>query len=530
MALGAVGRYAALASLAIWGACVAVPTPDTIQLEMSKSVTRSQAANALQGRYRYRRSLDEELQALQTMRDEDLSDGGIARNEETVEMGLHSGSGSHTIQVTVGGQHRELIIDTGSGKTAFVCVGCTKCGNKRKHQPFVSTDNTTYLSCDRSMTLQSSRGEPPCTECENGKCKYGQTYVEGDHWTAYKASDIMHLSSSFEARIEFGCIYEQSGVFLDQPSDGIMGFSRHPDSIYEQFYRQKVTRTRIFSQCLTEGGGLLTIGGVDLARHTEPVRYTPLRNTGYQYWTVTLLSVSVGNANNTVKVDSSEYNADRGCVLDSGTTFLYMPESIKDPFRRAWSQAAGSFSFVPQSNTFYSMTPEQIAALPDICFWFKNDVHICVSSSRYFAQVGDGVYTGTVFFAPGPKATILGASVLEGNDIIYDVDNHRVGIAKAMCNQPLQAEVEFSLDPGGDKFQTGFDYSQAPQWMLAGVTLLAVAGLINAIWVAAATEGESLGDASKPNQSPSAAKVANNWQGEEFSFFLMQDGYEPKPN
>ncbi|OWZ21702.1 Pepsin-like aspartic protease A1 [Phytophthora megakarya] len=460
---------------------------------MSNGIARSQAVNALQGRYRYHRSVDDEVVALQAMGYEDAD---TTRNAQTVEAGLRSGSGSHTIQVTVGGQQRELIIDTGSGKTAFVCVGCNNCGSKRKHEPFVFTDNTTYLSCDRTMTMQSVKGEPPCAQCENGKCKYGQTYVEGDHWVAYKASDILQMSSSFEARIEFGCIYEQSGVFLDQPSDGIMGFSRHPDSIYEQFYRQKVTRSRIFSQCLTEGGGLLTIGGVDLARHTEPVRYTPLRNTGYQYWTVTLLSVSIGNDNNTVQVSRDEFNADRGCVLDSGTTFLYMPASTKQAFRIAWSQAVGSYSNVPESDTFYSMTPDQVAALPEICFWFQNDVHICLPSSRYFAKIGDGVYTGTIFFAAGPKATILGASVLEDHDIIYDVDNHRVGIAKATCDQPLQAAVELSLDPGGDKFRAGFDYSQAPQWMLAGVTLLAMVGLINAIW------------------------------GEEFSFFLMQEDDE----
>lgn len=275
---------------------------------------------------------------------------------------------------------------------------------------------------------------------------------------------------------------------------------------------------------------MLTIGGVDLTRHTEPVRYTPLRSTGYQYWTVTLQSVSVGNQSNTLQVDTYEYNADRGCVLDSGTTFLYMPERTKEPFRLAWSRAVGSFSYIPQSDTFYSMTPDQVAALPDICFWLKNDVHICLPPSRYFAQVGDGVYTGTIFFSPGPRATILGASVLEGHDIIYDVDNNRVGIAEAMCDQPMQAAVELSLDPGGEKFHAEFDYSQAPQWMFASITLLAVAGLINAIWVAAATQGEEIRPAgpTKPAQQTTTA-VANDWQGEEFSFFLMQEDGDRQP-
>ncbi|KAF4045670.1 hypothetical protein GN244_ATG01841 [Phytophthora infestans] len=92
-----------------------------------------------------------------------------------------------------------------------------------------------------------------------------------------------------------------------------------------------------------------------------------------------------------------------------------------------------------------------------------------------------------------------------------------------MCDQPLQAEVELSLDPGGDKFRASFDYSQAPQWMLACVTLLAVAGLINAIWVAAAIEGDTTVDI----KGSSTAKESNAWQDEEFSFFLMEED-EPK--
>ncbi|RLN50603.1 hypothetical protein BBJ29_002639 [Phytophthora kernoviae] len=474
------------------------------------SVARTQAVSALKGRHRYlydlSTPLNEVLEAAALLRDEDAVDDHAVQNKVAVELGLRSGAGSHTVQVLIGGQPRELIIDTGSGKTAFV-------------------SNTTYAECDLSKTTNFNSGEPACMSCDSGKCKYGQTYVEGDCWKAYKASDIMKLSPTFEARIEFGCIYEQSGVFTHQTSDGIMGFSRHRDSIFEQFYRNKVTHTRIFAQCLAEGGGLLTLGGVDVARHTEPVRYTPLRNTGYQYWTVHLESVSVGDATNTLEVDAKQYNAERGCVLDSGTTFLYMPQSTKGPFRQAWSRAVGSFLTVPESDTFYSMSSEQLAALPDICFWFKNDVHICLPSTRYFTQIGDGVYTGTVFFTPGPKATILGASVLESHDIIYDVDNHRVGIAKARCDLPLQAAVQLSLDLGGDTFHPGFDYSQAPQWMLAAVTLLATVGLINAIWVAAATSNNTLEDASTTSKPPAVPKdiIPNDWQGEEFAFFLMED-------
>ncbi|KAI9911846.1 hypothetical protein PsorP6_009048 [Peronosclerospora sorghi] len=69
-----------------------------------------------------------------------------------------------------------------------------------------------------------------------------------------------------------------------------------------------------------------------------------------------------------------------------------------------------------------------------------------------------------------PILIVYGASGLEGNVVIYDVENHR----------------ELSLDPGGEKFQAEVDYSMS----LVGVILLALIGLVNAIWIATATTDE----------------------------------------
>lgn len=479
MASTALFCYALLTSLVLSGKCAPPSSSGTIQLAMSRKVVpRPVLSASVPGRY------------TQVARGNNASSQAIVKTSETVETRLGSISGSHTLQVTIGGQALEVIVDTGSGKTAIVCQGCTQCGIARKHRPFVATNETQYVVCNDTMTTPLKRGEAPCEECDEGKCVYGQSYVEGDHWSAYKVSDTLAFSSTFHARIDFGCIYRQSGVFLAQPSDGIMGFSRHNDAMHEQFYRQHVTRTRIFSQCLAATGGVLTLGGVDFTRHTESVRYTPLRHTAFQYWTVTLLAVSIGPAHNTVQVDEEEFNADRGCVLDSGTTYLYMPLSVQAPFRRAWFHAVGTFANVPVSDTIYHMTPEELAALPDLCFWFANHAHLCVPSSRYLASIGDNVVTGTVFFTPGPRTTILGASVLEGHDIIYDSENHRVGMAEAMCDAPLQPNVALSLDPGGHKFHADVNDSDASLWLLACVTLVALAGLLNAIWVAVARKDQ----------------------------------------
>lgn len=431
----------------------------------------------------------------------------LPHHVDAVETRIFSGEGSHTIRVLVGGQTRELIIDTGSGKTAFICAGCKDCGTAHVNAPFTFTPQTMYLTCDLSDAPSTSplalfsfakpRGaaasHSTCMKCVGTKCAYSQTYVEGDYWVAYKVRDEMQLAlnePSFRADVDFGCIYEQNGVFNLQSSDGIMGFSKHPDSIFEQFYRRGVTKSRIFSQCLGAQGGMLTLGGVDLSINYGRVQYTPIRETGYQYWTVTLLSVEVGDA--PLAIDNSVYNKDRGCVFDSGTTFLYMPEAVREPFKAAWRTAVGNEQY-PISGSYYTLSALDVARFPRICFRFLNDATVCMSPSMYFFRNSPHRYAGTIFFGDGAKSTIIGASALTGYNVIYDVDNARIGVAEANCEASVSSDataamVELSLSPGGDTFRSAtsvlgnVDVTTAVQWLLAAATVVGVAGLVNVLW------------------------------------------------
>lgn len=423
---------------------------------------------------------------------------------EAAETRIYSGEGSHMIQVQVGGQARELIIDTGSGKTAFICEGCHDCGDSHANAPFKFTSTTKYLTCDLSESpllpvifrsfASQKKSSNSCMKCVESKCEYSQTYVEGDYWVAYKVSDEMQFAQNqpeFKSSVDFGCIYKQNGVFNMQASDGIMGFSRHPDAIFEQFYRNGVTKSRIFSQCLGSQGGMLTLGGVDLSiNYDDKVMYTPIRDTGYQYWTVTLLSVQVGSV--VMDVDAQVFNKERGCVFDSGTTFVYLPSAAEEPFKVAWRQAVGNDQF-PISSSYYTLSEAEVAQFPNICFTFLNNARLCMTPELYLYRNAPRRYAGTIFFGDGAKSTIIGASALTNYNVIYDVDNSRIGMARANCEASVRtggdgaaAMVELSLSPGGDKFRSVVsplgDASVATQWLLAAVTFFGIAGLVSALW------------------------------------------------
>ncbi|KAJ0400501.1 hypothetical protein P43SY_006680 [Pythium insidiosum] len=409
-----------------------------------------------------------------------------------VEMRIASGEGSHTVTVEVGGQPRELIIDTGSGKTAFVCEGCDRCGIGHVHAPFQFTNETTYVECTPLMVGDDRPGS--CTKCDDdGRCRYGQKYVEGDYWEGVKVTDRLAFVPSggradeLSANVAFGCIYEQTGCFNEESSDGIMGFSRHPDSIFEQFYRAGATESRVFAQCLAKEGGVLTLGGVDTALHTEPVQYTPLRDTGYQYWTVQLESVTIGDSE--VEVQSSVFNADRGCVLDSGTTFVYLPTRAREAFVNAWHKAVGNRdeTYIPVSDTYYNMDAAVVDSLPPLCFHFANDAKLCMGPRQYLFQLTQHEFTGTIFFGDNTHATIVGASALMHHNIIYDVDNKRVGIAPAACDgsaeRSAQTQRVLETQLGGDTFRSAIDATYWSQIVLFGVAAAAVVALVNASWL-----------------------------------------------
>lgn len=358
--------------------------------------------------------------------------------ENHVETSVSRGEGSHTVEVDVGGQRRELIIDTGSGRTAFLCDQCTACGQHHKNPPYrleKSTSHGHFVHCDSVTNFLDVWDN--CDECVDKKCKYGQIYVEGDMWEAYKVEDYISFgkTKAFGGNIEFGCIFRQSGVFMQQSADGIMGLSIHKDSILEQLYREKVLKQRVFSQCLATDGGKLVLGGVEDLINQPKIMYTPLMKSTYQYWVVNLKSVEIDHV--PLHVESSDYNQGRGCVFDSGTTFLYLPMKVKSAFLQAWEEATGGNVAPPLFRTImhFPAVKQGLDTLPRICFHFEGGATICMKALQYYIAAGVNRYEGTISFTAQVGATILGASVLIDHNIVYDLENRQIGIAPANCSQ-----------------------------------------------------------------------------------------------
>jgi hypothetical protein len=117
---------------------------------------------------------------------------------------LYQGIGTHYVDLWVGTPHPQrqtVIVDTGSGVTAFPCEPCQDCGSG------YHTDNEYRILESTSFSYES------CGQCSLGKCKQTSTtkmdngsesssceisksYSEGSKWKGREARDLVYVGGS----------------------------------------------------------------------------------------------------------------------------------------------------------------------------------------------------------------------------------------------------------------------------------------------------------------------------------------------
>ena len=161
--------------------------------------------------------------------------GGQFNNYQAVP--LSQGYGTHYANLWVGSpvpQRQSVIVDTGSHFTAFPCVGCVKCGADHHANPHfdpAKSQSFEYLPCHECIGVSSTT----CDDDSDNKCRFSQSYTEGSRWQATQARDVVYCGGQdvLEAAnpedtekaipFMFGCVTSETGLFVTQLADGIMG-------------------------------------------------------------------------------------------------------------------------------------------------------------------------------------------------------------------------------------------------------------------------------------------------------------------
>lgn len=170
----------------------------------------------------------------------------------------------------------------------------TRCDNCGDHtdKPFNASDSATlvHVTCAAKDWFN-------CRSCEleTDTCAISQSYMEGSSWDATVVEDIVFLGgdSSFEnedarnrfgTHFKFGCQHKETGLFIEQVADGIMGLSNTDNHLVAKLHQENKIPSKLFALCFGEDGGSMTVGEPDTQRHRGEIQYAKVigdRSSGY---------------------------------------------------------------------------------------------------------------------------------------------------------------------------------------------------------------------------------------------------------
>jgi len=336
------------------------------------------------------------------------------RHLDAIQVGaLYQGYGTHYVDLWVGTpnpQRQTLIVDTGSGVSAFPCSGCKdNCGDGHHiDKVFDETLSKTFtkVPCDACMKGTCSKG--------NTFCKISMSYQEGSSWYAFEARDMAYIggphdhgilydnggdqdidpnhAKAFSFDMTFGCQTKLTGLFKTQLADGIMGMDIADTAFHKQMYEAKKVPSLEFSLCFTRQptakrdgteAGAMTMGGYDERLHKSPLVFTSNNSKGGRgFYNVHIRKIYLrhgsggesalsSDPNATVReldINENQLNSGR-IIVDSGTTDTYLSSKIAVEFKKAFKELTG----VPYSHQAVKLTDKELHALPTVLIQFEGD-------------------------------------------------------------------------------------------------------------------------------------------------------------
>jgi len=445
------------------------------------------------------------------LEDDDVGEESYGRRrEEAVQVGaLFEGYGTHYVDLWIGSppQRQTVIVDTGSGITAFPCSGCKECGVPNYHidRLFIEKESSTFetATCKSSADCVLAR-----STCQGNSCKVSMAYAEGSRWNAYEGVDRCYVAGPHEiplvtsqgATIEgddlnprhaadlsfdmaFGCQTLVTGLFKTQLADGIMGMSNQLSTYWGQMFEAgQMGSDKQFALCFSrppdpsrEGveAGALTLGGVDTRLHLSPMVFTPSASGGRQsFFSVKIRRMMLRQGDFGDSALSNDDNPNKGVtvlnlsdgvlnkggvIVDSGTTDTYWNSGISVEFQKVFKKLAGR----AHSNKAMKLSDDEFRSLPTILFQLysddgtnshisdmfhtaglagaldqehKSDVILAIPASHYMERNADKNSYTSRFYPTERSGSVFGANAMMGHDILFDIDNNRIGWAESACN------------------------------------------------------------------------------------------------
>eukprot|EP00178_Gracilaria_changii_P006669 TRINITY_DN21638_c0_g1_i2.p2 TRINITY_DN21638_c0_g1~~TRINITY_DN21638_c0_g1_i2.p2 ORF type:complete len:423 (-),score=67.26 TRINITY_DN21638_c0_g1_i2:36-1268(-) len=316
--------------------------------------------------------------------------------------------------VKVGGQHFDVVFDTGSYNLVLEKKGCSDC------------KGTDFYDPDASSTSHR-------VGTDTVELGYGSADLEAEVYT-----DTACLADSCATDYKFYPFIEEQGLDLD----GIMGMGPQHSTLFYTLSSQGQIPENRFQFALGKTGQVsaITIGGLDpeFFQDINNIVYAPLINE--DYWTTQLVNVEFGSK-------KIYHDWTTQAIVDTGTTVLVMEDTDYNQFLDLFTAANPSYYNYQSSGTY--VADSKCSKAESIYITLKGAGKFEVPWDQYLQQFGDDTegYQCVVRVASSGFAGfyILGDVFIRNQVCIFDYDKKAVGFSpiKDVDSLPhLKAEEE----------------------------------------------------------------------------------------
>jgi predicted aspartyl protease len=328
-------------------------------------------------------------------------------------------------EITIGTppQAFQVVYDTGSSN---LWVNNQKPGIwpwSSKHAAYDHTKSTTYMANGTKFAIQ-----------------YGSGPVSG-----FYSSDTIHLGGHDIGGYTFSEVDNTKGLGLMWKTgklDGICGMGWQDISVdgvptpLQALVRSKELSENVFAFFLGSGGakGELVVGGVDADHYTGDFEYQPVIETApgkVGYWAMKMDDLQIGG---------ESYTSVRKAIVDSGTSLLAV--ATADMAKLAAKVGATRVAPFPPLNREYKMDCN--ADAPDLDFIIGGKTYTLTKDDYMLKEGGSTCLFGLMGLdvpAPAGPLYILGDVFMRKYYVKFDIDNKRMGFAKAKASAAAELVV-----------------------------------------------------------------------------------------
>ncbi|XP_023754331.1 aspartic proteinase 36 [Lactuca sativa] len=362
-------------------------------------------------------------------------------HRRNARMALHDDliiDGYYTTWLWIGSPPKKfaLIVDTGSTVTYVPCSTCKECGN-HEDPKFDPKSSSTYKSvkCNKNCTCDKDKKQ----------CVYENVYAEFSTSSGVLGEDIISFGNESEVspqRAIFGCENVETGDLYSQHADGIIGLGRGYPSLVDQLVDRGVISDS-FSLCY---GGMDIVGGAMVLGDISPpsgMVYSYSNPTRSPYYNIELKELHV--AGKRLPLSQSVFNGSLGTVLDSGTTYGYLPEAAFLAFKKAIMNEVHSVKQIKGPDPTYddicfsgagSDVSQLVKSFPSVEMVFGKGEKLLLTPENYLFRHSKvhGAYCLGIFQNGKDPTTMLGGIIFRNTLVMYDRKHDKIGFWKTNCS------------------------------------------------------------------------------------------------